>query len=290
MSDDDINDDKLSELYRHGASETPAARINQRILQASKQHAHSTDRKQSGFEWLIAHLSSSRSLAFAAVMVICISIILQIQFDYPDSMHPEEISDISPLANDVMPDHEQLLKEEITTLESTEIKQSSKPAPRSAAPAISRQPAVSTAEKQKSISGKKELQRASKQKEAERIRALKKRQQSQRERMTAPIESTTMMADSLISPMTLITQQDCEELTHAACLASTQCILSTSTDDLVCRNARNICEQGFIQAENLEQLCVKNQACQFIAGHCHCDDKGSCQCENNQPPACQLIK
>jgi len=269
------HDDNLEQLYHHGATETTPEQLNQKILQASKQVINSEENNISFLLILLQHLLSSRGLAFTAVMVIGISVILQIQFEQPNEIMPEVLTELSQPDPVAAPSAE-LFEQAAESISSVEDKVVAKPA----APAKRKAPAKLEAEKQR-------VQRLAEEKRSQQALMKKQKAQSAQRKMLSQAPATAIApAHSLISPLQLNTDRSCSERTQAACLASANCTLVETADRLICREPGNSCEKGFIQATQLAQQCTTKPGCELIPGDCQCDENENCQCKNMQPPRC----
>lgn len=291
-NDNEFNDDRLSQLYKKSATETPSEKIKQQLLLAAKQQAESYRSGWNLFEYLLKLMSSSRSLAFAAVMVIGISIILQIQFDQPDELTPTFLDDA---ANGRLPAEAASPEVSLSaepTQESEEATTQAITRKNSTAPPASISPAKSpAADFFKSESEERHTQQ---QKE----KRLKEQQRKQEERkkqrlMLSPeSQSTQSRPQALYDASSMATVlPDCKTLSDIDCLSSSRCLLVNEDDVLICRETVNLCEENFIQKNNAgAEQCRNQQACEFIAGDCVCKQDGSCKCTDNKPPLCQPIQ
>ena len=298
------DDDKISSLYKQGSVETPAEHINTKILNNARQQ--STNIIHLPFRLLINTISSSRPLAVAAVVVISISIILQIQFDHPDKMMPETLQESSmQKLDDGIPTPEDSLLEEQTDLNSESESFSINKEAGSQEKAIENSKVIKPSKSKKILPFKADKSRAiqlDKQIEKNKvidIRRKKKREQSLRKRKileenkvrsmekyfksnpSAPLTSAVSSFSAVID--------SCKTLTHSDCLSSNICVLRFTNEILICQKADNHCESNFIQKNDIANLCLKRNKCQFIKGECLCDDNGICQCKDNIIPSCQLI-
>lgn len=291
---DEFNDERLARLYRLGAKETAPEHISQHILQASRQFKRKKTFQLLNLRPFILQLTSSRGLAFTAVMVIGISIILQLQFDHPDELIPEELADISPTTTSIP------AKTQQDTLEETPLKaeasvqsdtfeepltliNTEKPATRPEQPR--REEKLQQIQRQQAK--KKQTEQRLKKQSERKIKHEAKMQARQRS-IQAP-SAANFAVDASINEMQLETDKDCNVLSQAACLAAANCTLDVNGQQLICRPARDHCEQGFIQASNLEQLCINKPGCEWQPGHCQCDQTENCVCENLQVPQCKQI-
>ena len=66
---DEFEDNNLSDLYKRGANEKPSDQLSHGIVNAAKQQAKLNQSGWNLIEYLMSIISSSRSLAFAAVML-----------------------------------------------------------------------------------------------------------------------------------------------------------------------------------------------------------------------------
>lgn len=304
---DEFDDKRLSDLYKQGATEKPSGHISHGILSAAKKQAKLNKTGWNLVEYLIGLISSSRSLAFAAVMVIGISIILQIQFDQPEQIVPQGISDISnglPVTKMKSHSEENIADPEavsrsldsVSDNETTPSKPSlSKQRAKSSQPA---KPAKKTYEQTLNELNRKKSEEA-KQRMVERERLMQKRSQQKKERqqkqmMQAP-ESAFAPAPAIsplfeMTPSQLMTTPVCENLSNKACLSSANCILALQTDELICRKTKNHCEKDFVQIEMQEKQCGQKENCQYKKSNCDCDLNETCSCNNNTPPSCESIE
>jgi len=296
----EFDDNNLSELYKQGASEQPSDRISHGILNAAKKQAKLNQSGWNLVEYLLSIISSSRSLAFAAVMVIGISIILQIQFDQPEQIVPQGISDLSngsPVSKMKSPSDDSLTKPEAIT-ESMESIADSKIAPPQ--PSVIKQKArsaqpVTPAKKTTSESNRKKSEEARQtmlEKEHLKQRRSQERKERQQKQMMRTPESAFAPAPA-ISPLLEMTPYQstmpvCKTLTNKACLTSAICILARQDNQLICRSPDNHCENGFVQFDRQEEQCIQKDNCKFIKSECECDTSETCSCSNNTPPSCKL--
>ena len=303
---DEFDDNKLSDLYKQGAAEKPSDHINHRILSAAKQHANLNQSGWNLVEYLISLISSSRSLAFAAVMVIGISLILQIQFDQPEQIVPQGISDISNGApvTKMKSRSEESISEPETFSESLDSASDFEIAPLK--PSLNKQrtkssqpakPAKKTYEQTINESNRKKSEEA-KRRMFERDRLMQqqtqqKKEKQQKQMMQAP-ESAFAPAP-VMSPLFKMTPSQiatpvCDNLTNKACLSSANCILALQGDKLICRPPNNHCEKDLVQFDMQEKQCEQKENCQYKESKCDCDINETCTCNNNTPASCELIE
>lgn len=295
---DPHDDDKISSLYKQGSIETPARYINEKIRQRARQGSASVI--QFPLRRVFNVITSSRSLKVAAVLVIGVSIILQIQFDHPEQMSipmNEEYSDNGMFADKPVSDSSDFIQEEsfAPSISSDSMKESlveqtlsTSLEPRTPKPAKKAKPAPA-----KPGPGY-EMQRREKSRSME----LEKRRLHEKiieeKQASSKRKQTEMNLQSLAtSPQVLISEAGaediCRTLNSAACLASSSCVLSNTNNELTCHAAMNHCERDFRQLDDQSDLCQQREQCEYTAGKCDCDTDGSCECINKTPPSCKLI-
>jgi len=298
------DDDKISSLYKQGSTETPAEHINTNILNKARQQ--STNIIHLTFRLLINILSSSRPLAVAAVVIISISIILQIQFDYPDEMMPETLHENSTqrLSDSFPALEDSLMKEQTDTISESEFFSNQE------TPGLQKKTIAKSKTIKPSKSGKillfetdrsREIQLNKQIEQSKRANNHKKKKLEQSLRKQKALEEYKMRSSLKhieSSPSTPLTSaissfsktiDDCKKLTHSDCLSSKHCILRFIDGSMLCQQAKNHCERDFIQKNNNSDLCLKRDKCQFTDGKCLCDSNGICQCTDNIIPSCKLI-
>jgi len=316
MTEPDNNkhhDEVIASLYQHGSVEQPSDELNKNILNAARKKSDNI------IHWpakkIFKTLLSSHSLAVAAVLVISISVILQIQFDYPEevilptaeqqlskSLSPNSIpkkqnsTDVTSQMS-MQPAEEILIESESQAItrdsESTIVH----------SPVLKAKPSVRKQEmdykKQQALKHRhyEEIKRESKRRRHEEKKRLSEQQKlrqkqkaeyqrSESQRLSALIDSspTSSLADNKESMLS----HACEKLSNAECLASTNCILEKDNDSLICRQSKNPCEKGFVQITQPKEQCQIKPECEYISSDCHCDEHG-CQCADNQPPICKPV-
>lgn len=304
---DEFDDKRLSDLYQQGATEKPSDHITHNILATAKQHARSNKSAWGPIENLISLLSSSRSLAFAAVMVIGISIILQIQFDQPEEIVPQKMSDLSngmPVAKMKSRSEKNITESEtasesIDSVSDIELAPSgSFPDKQKIRPAQSQTPAKKTHESTVNQSNRKIVEET-KQRMLERDRLIQQRSQQKKERQKMQLmqtpESVFSPAPALsplleMAPSQSMTTPACNNLTNKACLSSANCTLTRKENTLICRTSIAHCEKDFVQLDMYKEQCEIKNNCKYNKSDCQCDINGSCICSNNTPPSCTLIE
>jgi len=292
------DDEIIASLYQHGSVEQPSDELDKKILNAARNKSDNVIRWPA--KKIINTLLSSHSLAVAAVLVLSISIILQIQFDHPEELMsptaeqqfshsvpanniPEKQADIQQGMTDTPPQMSSQPVEEVL----------SKSKPKAPVKDLKQSARHSAALKEKSLAKKQQREQERRQhiekqrlRERKRLKRKAERQHSESQRLSAIISSPS--PDSPADSMASITDQSCAELSNSKCLESTSCILDKADDTLICREPNNTCEQGFVQIAQSKEQCQMKSECEFISSDCHCDEYG-CQCEDNLPPACKPI-
>lgn len=83
-------------------------------------------------------------------------------------------------------------------------------------------------------------------------------------------------------------QTPCERFSEPACYVSARCTLQWRKEQkaYICRDADNVCEQGFSQADNNRQDCENNSACVYVPANCYCPPNTKCECEGGPPAMC----
>jgi len=85
--------------------------------------------------------------------------------------------------------------------------------------------------------------------------------------------------------------QQCELLSHNACLDSKECNLVINEQKaFVCRRSMNHCDTGFGQRSDTKESCEIKNGCVYVSEPCLCPPDVVCACDENQLPQCQLRK
>jgi len=281
---DEFDDKKLSDLYRQGATEKPSDNISHKILSAASEQAKLNRSGPNLIEYLINMITSSRSLAFAAVMVIGISIILQIQFDQPEQIVPQSISDSIPAAT-MKPDSTEILAEPENFSEPMD---SASDLEKSISKSLSPAKPVTKADEKRRNESDRKAQSEAKRRMAEENQLMRQRSQEKKEKRMMLAPENAFSPAPVISPLT--STLNCDELTNRACLSSAKCTLSFHDNNLTCQSTVNHCEKGFVQMDMYKEQCEQKTGCQYITGHCNCDADESCSCINDELPSCEPIK
>lgn len=301
---DEFDDDKLDMLYRLGANESASKSVTNSILSAASKQARINTSRLHIVEYFLQLITSSRSLAFAAVMVIGISIILQIQFDQTDEIIPRLDSELnlqtqpanisktdSPVDESVSEAAEPVL----SLSPASPAAQSPKPEPAKKmqpaqaprAPAEPREHLL----KQKHIEQMRQKAKAYQEATRKQKQELSRRKKSEAEQKrlldeTPQYFATPPAMDSLQSGSPQPEASQCINLSESDCLLSANCVLANTDKGLICRVPENACEVSFIQAANSAESCIPEAQCRFIKGDCHCDDADVCHCDEEALPQC----
>ena len=304
---DEFDDKRLSDLYKQSATEKPSDHISRGILSSAKQHARSNKSGWGPIANLISILSSSRSLAFTAVMVIGISIILQIQFDQPEQIVPQGISEFSngaPISKMKSRSAESITEpetfsESMDSVSDTELTPSESSLKKQKVRTPQPEKPVKKTYKPTFDESNRKIAEEAKQRMLERDRLMQQHSQQKKERQEKQMMQTPESAFSPapiasplleMTPSQLTTTADCENLTNKACLSSANCILATQENTLICRIANDHCEKDFVQFHMHEKQCELKDNCQYKKSDCDCGVNETCTCDNNSPPSCELIE
>jgi hypothetical protein len=84
----------------------------------------------------------------------------------------------------------------------------------------------------------------------------------------------------------------CERFSELACYVSARCTLQWLEEQKAynCRDADNVCEQDFSQADNNRQDCENNPACVYVPANCYCAPNTKCECGGGPPAMCTTKK
>lgn len=294
------DDNKISSLYKQGSIETPAKHINEKILHQAKLSSNNVI--PLSIKRIFTTITSSRSLAIAAVLIIGVSVVLQIQFDHFDEIMPtstETYLDEQILLENLSTDNTKRLlsapaqtaeafndNEEMSTLNSNITN-----TPKKSVPKPSMKTYKPTAKTESEAKAKYDRQRHEhylklKQKREQEQRLERKSQDKEEllKKRLEKIPSTALGISSLSSDL-----DNCNNFSNKECFASSICTLSVSNNKLNCQQAKNHCEQDFSQSDDSIESCQKKDQCEYIVSTCQCNTNGSCECEDNTPPACLLI-
>ncbi|MDH5424901.1 MAG: hypothetical protein OEY29_07915 [Gammaproteobacteria bacterium] len=292
----DPHDDKISSLYQQGSVETPAAHINENIRLHARKHSASVI--SFPLRRVLNVISSSRSLQVAAVLVIGVSIILQIQFDHPAEMSRPEPAEYS--VNDLLADksdaehgvvtEDQLLTPSVSSdsVQESLAERNLNPVARPASP----RPAMKAKAAPEKPAADDEMQQTEKSETMMREKRRLTKQFSEEKQAHSSHRQAELILHSTATSMQSVSEQDaddlCRTLDNAACLNSATCVLNNISNDLVCRPALNHCEQDFSQLQDHPDLCQQKPHCEYTASDCNCHSDGSCSCLGDTPPACKL--
>lgn len=269
-------DDKISHLYKQGSTETPSEQINRDIIILSRRDFKSP--LLESIKSIISIITFSKPLAFTAVLVISVSIILQLQFEQATVIKanaPLPLSDMNvtdtatTISNDITETTADSLAEESFTHREN----------RTSAPSASK--AKKSAVKETA----QPLQRHNKVTITERSEQLSKKQTNESHTKTDLMESY-----SEAEPQRSQTDSHrCLTLSQSDCLLSINCTLRLNNQTAHCAPSENHCEKNFMQLTDPENKCLLKKDCRYIKSDCLCDDEGHCQCNNNLIPGCMSV-
>ena len=309
INDNQRDDDKISSLYKQGSVETPSNRVNKTIQHHARSHSNNVIALP--LRQLFNIICSSRTLAVAAVLVISVSIILQIQFDHPSELvpaTPEQLLEEQLFSNSE-PDNISIESSRTPSPSSNEVKSElapvidNIPAPVKESPSIANEGAIAPIQKKSKQAHPKpslnlmapEKRRAHEEIRKQRLKNLQqKKQRSMKEKDSferARKVQRSEVHSQEISKIDSLPVENCPLLNNRACISSLNCSLITVDDALVCNDASNICDKDFSQLLGTQNQCELKESCEFIAGQCECnsDAEGSCSCLDNRPPSCGFI-
>lgn len=294
------NDNKISSLYKQGSIETPAKHINETILQQARLGSNNVI--PLSIKRIFTTITSSTSLAVAAVLIIGVSVVLQIQFDHFDEIIPASIetySDEQILLENSNTDNTDILlstpaqtsetvndNEEKNTphgnINSTPKKSAPKPLMKAYKPTAKSEPEA------KAVYERQRLEHYLKQKhKTDREQRLERKSPDKEEILKNRIESTPTAAQGISSLSSDL--ENCNNFNNTECLTSKSCTLNISNNKLNCQKAANHCELDFSQLHDSIESCHKKEQCEYTTSTCQCDLNGLCECEDNTPPACLLM-
>lgn len=300
----DDSNNAISSLYKQGSTESPAEHINKAIL--NKARKQPSNIIYLSFEKIANTISSSKALATAAVFILSISIILQIQFDHPGTISTDDVSQHESLLIDSLPNisnnkqPETLLEDSQPLAESpTESIIQSKPELLSDSISFDKKPSnIQKPEKAESIIpapslSKKQSSSYTRERKIESdIQQLSGKQKHESYKSRSKLKPRKKRIEkSQSSAVTSFSEEidSCVSLSHHSCLSSKICVLKFNNESLICQNTSNHCEENFIQNMDTSELCLNKENCEYIAANCNCEKNGHCQCENNKTPSCQPI-
>lgn len=295
------DDNKISSLYKQGSIETPAKHINKKILHQARFSSNNVI--PLSIKSIFTTITSSKSLAVAAVLIISVSVVLQIQFDHFDEIIPASIetySDEQTLLENLSTNNTEILlsspaqtsetfhdnDEEDNTLHNNINNTPKKSAPKPLMKAY--KPTAKSAPEAKAIYERQRHEQYLKQKhKRESEQRLERKYQNEEVLLKNRIESIPSPAQGISSLSSDL--ENCNNFNNKACLASKICTLNISNNKLNCQKAVNHCEQDFSQLHDSIEYCHKKEQCEYTTSTCQCDSNGSCECEDNTPPACLLM-
>lgn len=300
-----MNDDKkISSLYTEGSKETPAKHINESILNHARSQTDNVIHLT--FKKVIETLTSSRSLAVAAVLVIGISIILQIQFKHPETLllpGTEELSDSELLFGNTYSDDLEDLQGMDSSALSSPMEAAEENAISSDITSFEKESAANTLRNNTAINKPKALRQMAAPKVAQRIEQ-KKRDKRSLDRQAKQVEKRKRLLtekrdlNSALSPQAIsILSNDtiepniksCDTYNNQQCLSATGCTLVIDNVTTSCQMTANHCENDFSQLNDTKDKCINKDQCEYIESTCECNTNGLCECINDTPPACLLI-
>ncbi|MCF6336699.1 MAG: hypothetical protein L3J84_01925 [Gammaproteobacteria bacterium] len=299
--DNQFNDDKkISTLYRAGSTAQPPKHIDQAIRAEARRSVSSTPPRVRS-PWAVP-------VSMAAVLALSVSLI---------SLIHEEAPTVSDIRSDVPVIHtEEREITEYATKEKSAARQETS-SDRLSVTEITdmAQPDIDTeqkAERQKTKVTKPSLQKSQvsakikeeltfdaaietsdemSQESVRRIIPQPKSPSPASGRAGASIEFSTGLKKDLGTKAS----ENCEQLSHSACLNSEQCSLVVNeiindSKTLVCRRSMSHCDTGFIQRSDTKESCESRQGCMYISDPCFCPPDVLCICNGGQPPQCQPRK
>lgn len=294
------DDNKISSLYKQGSIETPAKHINEKILHQAR--LGSKNVIPLSIKRIFTTITSSKSLAVAAVLIISVSVVLQIQFDHFDEIIPASIetySDEQTLLENLSTDNTEILlstpAQTSETVNDNEYQNTShsniNSTPKKSAPKplmkIYKPTAKSEAEAKAVYERQRREHYLKRKHKRESEQRLERKYQNKEVLLKNRIESLPSAAQGISSLSSDL--ENCNDFNNKECLASKNCTLNISNNKNNCQKAANHCEQDFSQLHDSLESCHKKVQCEYTTSTCQCDSNGSCECEDNTPPACLLM-
>ena len=291
------DDNKITALYKQGSIETPAQHINRKILDTASQQPTSIFHLP--IRLLINTLSYSKPLAVAAVVVISISIILQIQFDHPEQVIPKSLQEKNlQETTDTIPSLDHSSGRSIEPDASRSYDSPDEQLPKAPAEKLkASKPALRKKHSVKESDITEDSQLHYQREQA--VKTKKNKEKERRLRQEKKLEANNILprqdrikseaSTPQVSFMSTFNAsiENCKTLNHSECLSSKSCSLSYIDEAMTCQLSTPPCESNFIQNSDNSETCLNRDQCQYIEGTCNCNSNGDCECVNNVIPTCQ---
>jgi len=255
--DNPFNDDKkISALYHAGSTAQPPEHIDQAIRAEAIRSVRTTPRRVR-FPWAVP-------VSMAAVLVLSVSLI---------SLIHEEAPTVSDIRSDIPVIHDEERKKSAASRE--------------------------TSRDQLSIAESTDMAQTDTDTEqkAERQKTTAAKPSSQKSLASAPGLTGTRaeFSSGLKKDLGAKAVENCEQLSHSACLGSEQCslVVNEMINDpktFVCRRSTNRCDTGFVQHSDTKESCESRPGCAYISDPCFCPPDVTCICNGGPPPQCHPRK
>lgn len=302
MSDQPDNqssdDKKISALYRAGSTTRPPEHIDQAIRAEARRSVNSMPRRVRS-PWAVP-------VSMAAVLVLSVSLISLIHEEAPTvsdirsdtpAMHAEEMEIVENSIKEKSVDNLKTLDDQVSAAETMGMTQPESDTEQK----TERQKTTATKPSplpQKSLASAKinaELTSNATVESSDKILQESLRRVTPQPESQSPatglVDSSAEFSTGLKKDLGTKTRENCEQLSHSACLDSKQCsLIMNEQKTLICHRSKNHCDSEFTQRSDTKESCETKQGCAYIPPPCFCPPDVICICAGDQPPQCQPKK
>ena len=302
MSDQPDNqssdDKKISALYRAGSTTQPPEHIDQAIRAKARRSVNSTPRRVRS-PWAVP-------VSMAAVLVLSVSLISLIHEEAPTvsdilsdtpAIHAEEMEIVENGIKEKSVDNLKTFDDQVSVAETMDMTQPESDTEQK----TERQKTTATKPSplpQKSLASAKinaELTSDAAVETSDKILQESLRRVTPQPESQSPtiglVDSRAEFSTGLRKDLGTKTRENCEQLSHSACLDSKQCsLIMNEQKTLICHRSTNHCDSGFTQRSDTKESCETKQGCAYISPSCFCPPDVICICAGSQPPQCQPQK
>ncbi len=304
MSDQPDNqssdDKKISALYRAGSTTRPPEHIDQAIRAKARRSVNSTPRRVRS-PWAVP-------VSMAAVLVLSVSLIsliheeaptvsdIDIRSDVP-AIHAEEMEIVENAIKEKSVDNLKTLDDQVSVAATMDMTQpesyteqkTERQKTTATTPSPLPQKSLASAKINAELTSDAAVESSDKILQ-ESLRRVTPQPESQSP-ATGLVDSRAEFSTGLKKDLGTKTRENCEQLSHSACLDSKQCsLIMNEQKTLICHRSKNHCDSGFTQRSDTKESCETKQGCAYISPPCFCPPDVICICAGGQPPQCQPKK
>jgi len=292
------DDKKISALYRAGSTTQPPEHIDQAIRAKARRSVNSTPRRVRS-PWAVP-------VSMAAVLVLSVSLISLIHEEAPTvsdirsdtpAIHAEEMEIVENGIKEKSVDNLKTLDDQVSVAETMDMTQPESDTEqkierqkiKTAKPSSSPQKSLASAKINAELTSDAAVESSDKILQ-ESLRRVTPQPESQSP-ATGLVDNRAEFSTGLKKDLGTKTRENCEQLSHSACLDSKQCsLIMNEQKTLICHRSTNHCDSGFTQRSDTKESCETKQGCAYIPPPCFCPPDVICICAGGQPPQCQPKK